>query len=362
MNDGVEGIWNDMNEIADMSTDTKTVPETVQHQLDDGRYVTQKEVHNLYGHYQTKATYEGMRKIEPNVRPFVLTRAASAGTQRYSTLWTGDNTSIWEHLEMSIPMLLNLGMSGYAHIGADIGGFIGDGDAELLERWMQLGAFYPLCRNHSCMNSTMQEPWSFGGETEGIVVKAIHYRYGLVSHLYQLFWEHYNTGAPIMRPLFYHYQEDLRTYHINDEFLFGDSILVAPIVRPHTYERLVYLPEGSWCHETSNVWYQGGQSYIIQVPRDEIPVFIRGGSMRLVNPKQQFIDVDYEKEIELHIYHDGNQQKTFYFDDGISFDYEKQKVSEIEVTVIDDHVKINKIAMAYKVPNIRIVEHWSTID
>lgn len=358
LDDGVKGLWNDMNEIADMSTESKTVPEDAYHRLDDGTFVTQKEVHNIYGHYHARASYEAM--LGRGIRPFVLTRAASAGTQRYSAIWTGDNTSIWEHLEMSIPMLMNLGLSGYAYSGADIGGFIGDGEAELFQRWMQLGVFYPLCRNHSCVNSLHQEPWAFDLATERIVTKFIKYRYSLISYLYQLFWEHNQTGAPIMRPLFYHYQEDCRTYNINDEFLFGDNMLVAPITRPGTFERLVYLPKGDWFHESTKTWYKGGKSYVISAESEEIPIFIRGASLVIRDFPMEYINPSIEK-LQVHIYHGDDFEKLLYFDDGISYNHENGNYSIVKITLISNVVSIDILKNDFPIPEIQLVEYKNEV-
>ncbi len=357
LKDGVTGIWNDMNEIADMSTETKTVPEELIHLTDDGREVEQKEMHNLYGHYHARASYEAMRDFNPDMRPFALTRAASAGTQRYSALWTGDNTSIWEHLEMSMPMLMNLGLSGFAYVGSDIGGFVADGSKELLERWMQLGVFYPLCRNHSCMNSLMQEPWAFGEDTEQVVVESIHHRYSLISHLYQLFYRHSMRGEPIIRPLFYHYENDIKTYDINDQFMFGHNMIVAPIIRPRTKERMVYLPAGRWYGELDGRWYEGGRSYIVTAERNQIPVFVKGGSLVLRNTGKTYVDEHLEDQLELHVYSGEDFEETLYFDDGQSYGYGKGEYALVKVKVKDGQVDIEEMKSEYRIPEFKVVEH-----
>jgi len=352
---GVDGIWNDMNEVSDMSTATKTIPETTYQIDENGEKRLQKEVHNLYGHYEAIATYEGLKKIQ-NTRPFVLTRSASAGTQRYSALWTGDNSSVWEHLEGSISMLLNLGLSGYSYVGSDIGGFIEDGNGELLVRWTQLGAFYPFCRNHSVMNSIYQEPWAFGEEVLKITRKYIKLRYSLISHLYNLFRESSTKGTPIMRPLFYHYQNDSKTFNITDQFLFGEDILIAPIIRPKTETRMIYLPVGVWYDYFTGEKYQGGKYIIKDAKLDELPIFVKEGAIILKNKEMNYIG-EKKEEYEIHIYPGQNNEKEFYFDDGLTFNYEKEEYSLINVKLNDDKIEIKNVVDTYKVGDVDLVIH-----
>ncbi|MDN5305254.1 MAG: alpha-glucosidase [Fusobacteriaceae bacterium] len=353
---GVDGIWNDMNEIADMSRDSKTVPEDSYHIDGNGNKRYQKEIHNLYGHYEAIATYEGLKNIQ-NTRPFVLTRSASAGTQRYSALWTGDNSSVWEHLEGSIPMLLNLGLSGYSYVGSDIGGFIDDTNKELLIRWTQLGIFYPLSRNHSVINSRYQEPFAFDNETTEITKKYIKLRYKFIDYLYNLFRESSLTGNPILRPLFYHYQDDIETHNINDEFLFGEDILVAPIVRPKQNKRLVYLPKGKWINYFTKEEFEGNNHYIMKADLSELLLFVKKGAILIENSDMNYIFENNDK-ITIHIYSDENSSsKEFYFDDGLSFEYENEKYSIIKIEKENNFVKINKVIDNYTLPKFDLVIH-----
>ena len=194
---GIRGIWNDMNEPS-VFNETKTMDLDVMHDA-DGKLISHKEGHNLYGLYMSKATFEGLQELVPNTRPFSLTRAGYAGVQRYSAVWTGDNRSHWEHLEMSLPMIINLGMSGVAFSGADVGGFSSDTTPELLIRWTQVGAFLPYFRNHSVQDSIYQEPWALGEETLASVKKYIELRYRFMPYLYTLFHEAELTGLPVAR-------------------------------------------------------------------------------------------------------------------------------------------------------------------
>jgi len=355
---GVEGIWNDMNEIADMSTDTKTVPEDCYHVDDGGAKYLQKEVHNLYGHYHSLATYEGLKKIQ-GTRPFVLTRAASAGSQRHTAIWSGDNSSVWAHLQGSLPILMNLGLSGFAYSGADIGGFLEDSTPELFTRWIQTGIFYPLCRNHSVINSRPQEPWAFDKETLEITRKFISLRYQLIDYLYNLFRENSLTGAPVLRPLLYHYQEDENTHNISDQFLWGRDLLVAPILHPGADHRMVYLPEGHWIDFFTHQEYTGGQYMVKAAGKGELPLFVRKGAILPINKPMDFINNEAPRDLEFHIYPDGDTQEEFYFDDGISFQYQKGVYSLVRVVLKDDMVEVVLEKDDYPLGDIEIIVHGS---
>ena len=193
-----------------------------------------------------QAAREGLERLRPEVRPFVISRAGYAGLQREAMHWTGDNSSWWEHLWMSMPQLQNLGLSGIAWAGVDIGGFFGDCTGELLARWTEFGVFQPFCRNHSAMGTVAQEPWAFGEPWETICRDMLRLRMRLLPYLYTLFEECHRTGAPILRPLLFEHPDDPETYAADDEFLLGSALLVAPITRPGIEHRHVYLPAGTW--------------------------------------------------------------------------------------------------------------------
>lgn len=275
---GVAGIWNDMNEpsafapLGEPPTVGGTLPRGARHG-DRGH----GEVHNVYGQQMCRATYEGWRTLAPERRPFVLTRSGFSGVQRYAWVWTGDNHSWWEHLEMSIPMLLNLGLSGVAFCGADIGGFGGDADGELVARWSWLGAFYPLMRNHCCVGSRQQQPWSFGERYERSIREAILFRYRLLPYLYELAHRHAADGLPLMRPLLLEFPDDDQVGACSDQFMLGDALLVAPALRSQQTHRAVYLPAGGWTEFFSGEQREGPGWQVVETPLDRIPLFIRQG-------------------------------------------------------------------------------------
>ena len=341
---GIAGIWNDMNEPASFNG---PLPEDIVFN-NDGTLVTHKEIHNVYGHMMDKATYEGIKEAT-NKRPFVVTRACYAGTQKYSTVWTGDNQSTWEHLRMSLPMLMNIGLSGMAFCGTDVGGFGFDCTGELLSRWMQVGTFTPLFRNHSTIGSREQEPWAFDEITEEINKKYIKLRYKFIPYLYDMMHKCEKSGAPIIRPLLYNYQNDKKTYEINDEFMFGDNVLVSPVVEQGARQKLVYLPKGnSWIDYWTGEEFEGGQYIIKDSPLDICPIYIK--TMSIISNGE---DVNYigEKDTEclnLSIYlcdKKGEGKYIAYNDDGESFDYKNGRFNEYEfIFDLNDNlnIKMNK--------------------
>ncbi|MBF2052400.1 MAG: alpha-glucosidase [Candidatus Sericytochromatia bacterium] len=280
LDQGIAGIWNDMNEPAAFGWPNKTLP------LDARQgHWTHAEVHNLYGTLMAEASYSGLKALQPDKRPFVLTRAGSPGVQRYAFVWTGDNASYWEHLEMSIPMLLNLGLSGVPFVGADIGGFSSDCDGELLAAWSWLGACYPFMRNHAGKGSRRQEPWQFGEPWLGSIREALHFRYRLLPWLYTLAEAACRDGLPIMRPLLLQYPHDPEVADISDQFLLGSDLLAAPITRPGQRRRLLYLPAGEWFDFWSGARFAGEQWHQIPASWRQLPLFQRGGAAIPLQPE-----------------------------------------------------------------------------
>lgn len=342
---GIRGIWNDMNEPS-VFNESKTMDLNVIHNV-DGKKITHKEGHNLYGLYMSKATYEGLQKQLGNGRPFSLTRAGYAGVQRYSAVWTGDNRSYWEHLEMSLPMIINLGLSGVAFTGADIGGFSSDTTAELLIRWTQVGAFLPYFRNHSVQDSIYQEPWAFGGDTLASIKKYIELRYHFMPYLYTLFYEAEQTGLPVVRPLVMEYPNDPETFQCSDQFLLGSQVLIAPILRPGKSYRSMYLPAGSWYDFWTEKRYQGGQYHLISADLDTLPIFVKAGTILPLGTAVQ--NTKEIQDIELQIYHseDGEMTGYLYEDDGYSYNYQANEYSLTTFSVDKDNKLINKKEGSY---------------
>jgi alpha-glucosidase len=274
---GVAGVWCDMNEPALFVPLQSTMPDDVVHQ-GDGRPRHHAEVHNAYGQWMAEATRSGLASLRPDRRPFVISRAGYAGLQRHALQWTGDNSSWWEHLWMSMPQLQNLGLSGIAWAGVDIGGFFDDCDGELLARWTEFGIFQPFVRNHSAMGTARQEPWAFGEPWESICREMLLLRMRLLPYLYTAFEECHRTGAPVLRPLLFDYPDDPATFSADDQFLVGSDLLVAPITRPGVEHRHVYLPAGTWHHFWTGEAVTGPAHILAHAPLGQPAVYVRSNT------------------------------------------------------------------------------------
>lgn len=322
---GVRGYWNDMNEPSVFHVPTKTVDLTVVHD-DNGLRTPHTKNHNVYGLQMTRASYEGALRHNPAERPFVLTRATYAGGQRYSAVWTGDNVASWDHLGLALTMCLNLGLSGHPFTGSDIGGFIGYPSGELFARWLQLGVFTPLMRAHSVINEKDKEPWAFGEDFTAINRSTIALRYRLMPTLYGIMHEASQTGIPAMRPLVLEYPDEPRFAQESTVFLFGNDLLVAPVLSPGTRQRDVPLPPGEWYDFWTGEHQRGGGTVSASAPLDRIPVFVRAGALL---PTQQEVQYTGEQPIDpltVTVYPltaNGTSSRMYYEDDGISFDYQK---------------------------------------
>jgi len=293
--EGVAGFWNDMNEPGVFVTDKTERPEITHHpdktfsydtpHKGDGIADTHRRFHNVFGMQMARATFEGVKKLAPEKRPFVLTRAGFAGIQRFSAVWTGDNYASWDHLALTIPMLTNMSVSGVPFVGADVGGFNDRPSGELYTRWLQAAALTPFFRSHSVGWAGNKEPWEYGDEFTAINRSTIELRYKFLPYLYTLFHEHELSGAPVMRPLWYEFPADKKTYLVADEFLVGGDILVAPVVKEGLRLRRVYLPAGvDWINWWTRERFEGGKEHVVDAPLEQLLLFQRVGS---VVPTQQ---------------------------------------------------------------------------
>ncbi|WP_036696070.1 TIM-barrel domain-containing protein [Paenibacillus taiwanensis] len=334
---GIDGIWNDMNEPA-IFNETKTMDVNVIHG-NEGDRKTHGEVHNLYGMCMSQASYEGLKALLDGKRPFVLTRAGYSGIQRYAAVWTGDNRSFWEHMSMAMPMVLNLGMSGVPFAGPDIGGFAHHTSGELLARWTQMGVFFPYVRNHSAIDTLRQEPWSFGEEIEQICQQYIGLRYQWMPYLYHWFYEASKTGLPVMRPLVLEYPHDPQVYNLCDQFLVGDSVIIAPIYRPNTEWRSVYLPEGEWVDYWSGERYAGKQHIHVHAPLAKLPMYVRAGAIWLEGPiRQHAEEIAADEHVTASVYVQGagtSSTLEWYEDDGLTFAYEQGQWNKMLIQVTE---------------------------
>ncbi|HEY9792545.1 MAG TPA: TIM-barrel domain-containing protein [Candidatus Obscuribacterales bacterium] len=353
---GIAGIWNDMNEPSFLNTKgTLAEPLDEMPPADEQMFVQRSpegtvghlEVRNRYGSLMCRSTYEGLHELRPNERSFVLTRAAYAGVQRYSAVWLGDNFSWWHHLRMSIPMLLNIGLSGIAFAGVDIGGFAGDATPELLVRWYETGIFYPFFRNHCSKGERAQEPWAFGEQAEQHIRRLIEMRYRLLPYIRNLFWEHQLTGAPLMRPLAWHYGHDPVAWEIDDQFMFGEDLLVAPIVECGKEKRTAYFPEGKWYPLSGGPAVEGGATKVISVPLGSVPAYVREGAIiPLVDLVQSTRDFG-QAGITFNVFGD-DARGHFYDDDGISLSYKNGGFDKWDLAFTNGELKTSIATSGYK--------------
>jgi len=283
----------------------------------------------------SRATYEGLARLQPNRRPFVITRAGYAGIQRYSTMWTGDSNSTWDALALNVPMFTTLGLSGEPFVGSDVGGFIGRANGEFLVRSYQIGFLAPFFRNHHAIDGYDQEPWRFGKYYEDIIRKYLKLRYRLLPFLYTTLEEAHRTGVPLFRPLMLNYQDDPNTYNLDDEFMIGNELLVAPIVKPDVTSRLVYLPKGIWYDFWTNTKHEGGKTIRTDAPLETVPMFVRGGAIIPMGPEMKYVGDKPVDPITFAIYPDekGSAWAMLYEDDGISPAYERGVFRRTNVSV-----------------------------
>lgn len=350
VSEGVAGFWNDMNEPSVFLTNNLTMPDDAQHRIDEPgfrtRIATHLEIHNVYGMENSRATYEGLLKIIPDVRPFVLTRATYAGGQRYAATWTGDNTSSWNHLRLTTPMLLNLGISGFGFSGADTGGFIGTPGPELLTRWTELGTFQPIDRNHTNKGSGDKEVWVHGPEQEAIRRRYIEERYRLLPYIYTVVEEMSRTGLPVVRPLFLEFPnatEDLHPMDLDagNEFLFGPDLLVAPPPfpeQPDSYR--LRLPAGVWYDYWTGEKIQAAKteaepaSLLIQPKLETLPVYVREGAIVPLQPVIQSTEEAPQGALTLRVYPGKDCRGSLYLDDGKTMAYKRGEFMRMEFSCV----------------------------
>ena len=347
VDDGIAGFWNDMNEPAIFDVASKTMPlDTVHHVATDDfapRDATHAEIHNVYGMENTRATYEGLRSLRPNERAFVMTRASYAGGQRYAVTWTGDNSSTWDHLKLSVHQLINLGLSGFSYAGADVGGFTGGPSPELMTRWFEIGAFTPIFRDHSAKGTPRAEPWVDGPEQLAIRRRFVEERYRLMPYLYALADQNARTGDPLMRPVFYDYPVLERAgCDQSMAFTLGRSLLVAPPPKPESPERYgVCLPAGGWYDLWSGkrvtaLDFGDGKpavDTVTEAPRlDRLPVFVRAGTILPTQPPVESTAQIPQGPLTLGVYPGADCRGTIYLDDGHSADFAKGKFLRQTVT------------------------------
>ncbi|MDK0854036.1 glycoside hydrolase family 31 protein [Clostridium perfringens] len=349
---GMDGIWNDMNEPCVFNNDHKTMLETCLHNSDNG-VIEHKEFHNRYGFEMSRCSKEAQEELHPNERGFSMTRATYAGGQRYSSVWTGDNMSLWSQMRMSISMNANLGISGFSFVGNDVSGFGLDSSEELFIRWMEMGPFIPIFRNHSNMYTRRQEPWAFGPRAEKIAKKSIELRYELLPYIYDLYYISHKEGLPIFRPMIMEYEKDMNLLNMREQFMLGENMLVAPVLYEGERSKTVYLPRGIWFNYFTMEKLQGGKWYKLPCELDEILVFVKEGAI-IPTYNKKFRNVkERPKNILLKVF--GENAKGFHYnDDGHTMEYLEGKYTYMDIKVVDGKEELKLINNGYSIEEIEI--------
>jgi len=332
---GVRGLWIDMNEPASfLLEDGFTVPDFVVAD-GDGHPTTMAEAHNVYALNMARATFDGMLDAAPDRRPFVLTRAGFAGEQRYTAVWTGDTPSTWAMLKGVLPMLMNIGMSGVAFAGSDVGGFSGEASPEMFARWMEIGAISPFFRGHVQTGAPDQEPWAFGVEVEDISRRMIDERYRLLPYLYSVFRQAHEGGEPVLRPLVYEFQQDPAVYTIGDQAMVGPWLMYAPVMEQGAQGRAVYLPAGTWYEIHSGREYQGPRTIKPVLPLGALPTYVRQGAILPGSQAMQWSDQEPVNPLTLELFPaDHETTFTVYEDDGETNAYLEGEYSRVTYTLV----------------------------
>ncbi|GJQ88216.1 hypothetical protein Trydic_g13208 [Trypoxylus dichotomus] len=338
-------IWNDMNEPSVFEALDQTMPADLQHA---GGW-EHRDVHNLYGMKHIEATKGGLLRRDPNRRPFVLTRAHFAGSQRYAAMWTGDNSPTWDHLRISIPMVLTESLAGMAFCGADVGGFTGNVAEDLLQRWYQAGAWYPFFRGHSGIDTDRREPYLFSSEIQGRVREAIRTRYRHLPYWYTVFFEHERTGDPIVRPLSYQYPKDASVLDIDSQWLIGTDIMAAPVIYEGVKGITTYFPGGPneyWYNLVDMLVYNGIGNFPISVTMDTAPYYYRGGSIIFrIDENVRHTQDQHDAAYDLYVCADANGEATgtFYLDDLESFAYKNKAYHYYRFIYRDNKLSVEQI-------------------
>jgi alpha-glucosidase len=361
---GIEGFWNDMNEIA---TWGHGLPENIEFDF-DGNKATTRKGRNQFGFQMARSTYEGVKSLMNGKRPFNLTRSGYSGVQRYAAVWTGDNVSYDEHMLLGVRLVNSLGLTGIAFAGYDAGGFVGEANPKLFARWMSIAALSPFFRGHTMINTRDAEPWSFGEEVEQICRNFIRFRYQLMPYIYSLFHQAVTSGMPVQRSLTLTHPFDARVYdhQFHNQYLFGPNILVCPVESNRDVLK-VFFPEGEWYSVYNGKKYQGNEEVFIECPVHRLPVFVKSGSVLPMKDVGRNVH-DGSDKLVLHVYN-GNEGSAFtlYEDDGETFGYQQGEHSRRTITfdASKSQLTLSKNEGAYK-PGwktvVIILHHFSKVN
>lgn len=347
---GIDTLWNDNNEFQ-LWDDTARCDGF-------GEPIPLGLARPLLTLLMTRASYEAQRGKRPDERPFVLTRAAAVGSQRYAQTWSGDNTTSWHTLRWNTPMGLSLGLSGMPNNGHDIGGFHGPApEPELLIRWLQSGVFQPRFTTHSWnSDGTTTSPWMYP-EHLPLIREIILFRYRLIPYLYALMYQAAHTGEPITRPLVYHFAHDPQCRTESFDFMLGRDLLVATVMEPGARSRAVYLPAGErWCNWHTGEWYDGGQTIEAPAPLEVTPIFARGGGLVPLGKPMRHVGAEADDSRQVYAFPtaSGSSQVTLIEDDGLRPTAAQNPPTQVQITLIAEQaqltVEVSAAQGAYELP------------
>jgi alpha-glucosidase len=355
---GIDGLWNDNNEFELWDDDAICAG--------FGQAIRMGMIRPLHTLLMARSSYQASLETYPNRRPFILSRAACAGMQRYVQSWSGDNETSWHTLKYNIPMGLSMSLSGMPHTGHDVGGFFGAApEPELFIRWIQSGIFHPRFTIHSWnTDGTVNEPWMYP-EILPIVRELIEFRYRLIPYLYLLSAEAHETGAPLMRPLVYHFPDDPHCWTESFNYLLGSHLLVASVTEAGERSKEIYLPAGTkWANFYTGEWYEGGQTIRVDAPLERIPLMVRDGGMIPLGGLMRYVGERADDWREIHVFvADENAEIILYDDDGETFAYQTGEYSRLKISLrlendtwqaTLEHLH-NAYPIAYK--NIKLIIH-----
>jgi alpha-glucosidase len=312
---GVSGLWADLNEPA--------ANEMPYARFDfNGQPRLEYNTRNIYALIETAALKEALQEAQPGLRPFIVSRSGFVGIQRHAANWSGDTESTFNSLRDQVQIAASMGLSGQNLFGADVGGFLGAPNAELFVRWLQFASMTPLMRNHSMNTSPAREPWRFGEPYTSVAKATIEWRYRLMPYLYGLFAQHERDGTPVLAPTFFHFPADAATHSQSGEFMLGQSMLVAPVVTEGAVTRRLYLPAGAnWIDYNTDAAYIGGQQIDVSAPLQQMPLFVRAGSVVPLGPVRQHAAHVVDESLLLDIFPGANGSFTLHDDDGATTAY-----------------------------------------
>ncbi|MCG8571829.1 MAG: alpha-glucosidase [Spirochaetes bacterium] len=386
---GIEGIWNDMNEPSifftpeELKETQKKIGEFKElkncwdffsikdkmcridnkqeyyqqfyHQTKGGETLSQDDLHNLYGYYMSKATAEGFKRLRPGQRYFLLSRSSYSGMHRFAAIWMGDNASWWSHIGQHIQMLMSLNLCGFFYTGADVGGFSCDASAELIIRWMQMAVFSPLYRNHSALGTRHQEPFAFDEESNTILKNTIQFRYSLLPYFYSEFAQSVRQLKPFIQHLSLVFS-DADCQAVEDQFMVGESIMAAPIHQANSRGRSVFLPDVNWLYLTVKNVNQYTVSVLskghhyIRANLSEIPIFLKENSLFALNPQEHNASEPGYQELKIIGFITTQAEYCHYDDDGQTDGYLQEEFFQLKW-------KVTKKGQQYEIELVNKIEH-----